>query len=121
MSEAPSEQLMLTASGRACSIESQKASTVCPERLRPLRRDLPGRCHGRLAVEAVEDGLDQEQVGATVAEAAGGLRVAGLQLVVRHRAVAGVVDAGRQRERDVRRTERAGHEAAGVAGGDTLC
>gem|GEM_PF-5672363 len=28
---------MLTASGEACSTEIQNASTVCPERLRPLR------------------------------------------------------------------------------------
>ena len=37
ISRAPTEQLTPTISGRACSIEIQKASTVCPERLRPLR------------------------------------------------------------------------------------
>ena len=36
ISAAPSEQLTPTISGRACSTESQNASTVCPERLRPL-------------------------------------------------------------------------------------
>jgi hypothetical protein len=34
---APSEQLTPTISGLACSTESQNASAVCPERLRPLR------------------------------------------------------------------------------------
>ena len=33
----PSEQLTPTISGSACSTEAQNASTVCPERLRPLR------------------------------------------------------------------------------------
>ena len=36
ISAAPSEQLTPTISGRACSTESQNASTVWPERLRPL-------------------------------------------------------------------------------------
>ena len=33
----PSEQLTPTISGSACSTEAQNASTVCPERFRPLR------------------------------------------------------------------------------------
>ena len=37
ISVAPSEQLTPTTSGSACSIEVQNASTVWPERLRPLR------------------------------------------------------------------------------------
>ena len=37
ISVAPSEQLMPAANGSACSIEVQKASTVWPDRLRPLR------------------------------------------------------------------------------------
>jgi hypothetical protein len=37
ISVAPSEQLTPTTSGAACSIEYQKASTVWPERFRPLR------------------------------------------------------------------------------------
>src|SRR3979490_2297302 len=36
ISAAPSEQLTPTISGFACWTESQNASTVCPERLRPL-------------------------------------------------------------------------------------
>ena len=36
ISVAPSEQFTPTTSGSACSTESQKASTVWPERLRPL-------------------------------------------------------------------------------------
>jgi len=37
MSAAPSEQLTPTTSGSACSTDVQNASTVWPERLRPLR------------------------------------------------------------------------------------
>ena len=37
ISVAPSEQLTPTINGSACSTESQNASTVCPERFRPLR------------------------------------------------------------------------------------
>ena len=37
MSVAPSEQFTPTMNGSACSTEIQKASEVCPERLRPLR------------------------------------------------------------------------------------
>src|SRR5918994_957973 len=37
ISVAPSEQFTPTISGFACSTEYQKASTVCPDRLRPLR------------------------------------------------------------------------------------
>ena len=37
ISVAPSEQLMPAAKGCACSTDVQNASTVCPERLRPLR------------------------------------------------------------------------------------
>ena len=33
---APSEQFTPTISGSACSIDAQNASTVCPDRLRPL-------------------------------------------------------------------------------------
>src|SRR2546421_484907 len=36
MSAAPSEQFTPTTSGCACSTETQNASAVCPERLRPL-------------------------------------------------------------------------------------
>ena len=36
ISVAPSEQLTPTMSGSACSTDVQKASLVCPERLRPL-------------------------------------------------------------------------------------
>ncbi len=37
MSRAPSAQLMPTLNGRACAIEVQNASIVCPESVRPLR------------------------------------------------------------------------------------
>ena len=37
MSFAPSAQLMPTLNGLACAIETQKASIVCPDNVRPLR------------------------------------------------------------------------------------
>ena len=37
MSSAPSAQLRPTLNGRTCAMEIQKASTVCPDSVRPLR------------------------------------------------------------------------------------
>jgi hypothetical protein len=37
MSRAPSAQLMPTLNGLACAIETQNASIVCPDSVRPLR------------------------------------------------------------------------------------
>ena len=54
-----------------------------------------------LAVERVEDGLDEEQVDAAVAQRADLLRVGLDDLVEGRRAVRRVVDARRKRERDV--------------------
>ena len=78
---APSEQLTPTMSGSACSTEAQNASTVWPERLRPLRsiavneiqsgtlgRDLVRGDDRRLRVQRVEDRLDQQQVDAALGE-----------------------------------------------------
>ena len=87
---APSAQLSPTASGRACAIEFQNASTVWPESVRPeasvivpgddQRDPVAGRVEGRLdaedrglGVERVEDRLDDEQVGAALDQALGGL------------------------------------------------
>ena len=82
ISVAPSEQLTPAANGSACSTEVQKASTVWPDRLRPLRSTMVtetksgssgatsfDRRDRGLAVERVEDGLDQQEVGAAVAAA----------------------------------------------------
>ena len=84
---APSAQLSPTLSGRACATECQNASVVCPESVRPLasvmvpeiitgsRTPEPlehvlDREDRGLGVQGVEDGLDQEQVGAAVDQAA---------------------------------------------------
>ena len=69
------------------------------------------REEGRLGVEGVEDGLDQEQVGPAVDQAPRGLRVGGDQLVERDVPEAGIVDVGRERRGPVGRAEHAGHEA----------
>ena len=66
----------------------------------------------RLGVERVENGLDQDEVGAAVDEAADLLAVGDAQLVEGDRAEAGIVDVGRQRSGAVRRPQRAGDEAA---------
>ncbi len=65
----------------------------------------------RLAVERVEDGLDQEQVDAAVAQRTHlpGVRLD--DLVEGRGAERGLVDARRERERDVERPDRAGDEA----------
>ncbi len=124
ISVAPSEQLTPTTSGSACSIESQNASTVCPERLRPLRSTAVNESQSghlrrllergddrRLRVERVEDGLDQEDVHPAVAQRTHLLRVRVAHLVERDRAERRVVDTRRERERDVERPDGAGDEA----------
>ena len=126
ISFAPSEQLTPTISGSACSIAVQNASIVWPESVRPERSTIvtliqSGSCGRRLArgddrrlrVQRVEDRLDQQQVDAAVGEAADLLGVRLDDLVERVRAVAGLVDARAQRERDVQRADRAGDEAVG--------
>ncbi len=45
ISAAPSEQFTPTTSGSACSIERQNASTVCPDRVRPLRSTMVTEIH----------------------------------------------------------------------------
>ena len=66
----------------------------------------------RLRVQRVEDGLDQEQVDAAVAQRADLLRVRLDDLVEGRGAVGGVVDLRRQRQRDVERPDGAGDEGA---------
>ena len=65
----------------------------------------------RLGVERVEDGLDQDEVGAAVDEAAHLLGVGFAQIVEGDGAEAGIVDVGRKRGGAVGRAERAGDEA----------
>ena len=83
MSRAPSAQLMPTLNGRACAIETQNASIVCPDSVRPLRsvivteiisgsrtpvllEHLFDRDDAGLRVQRVDDGLEQQQVAAAV-------------------------------------------------------
>ena len=112
ISSAPSAQLMPTASGRACATDVQKASTVWPERVRPLlsvmvteiisgsstsllREDLLRRDDGGLGVQRVEDGLDQQEVDAALDESAHLLRVGLAQRVEADRAERRVVHVRR--------------------------
>ncbi len=79
MSRAPSAQLMPTLNGRACAIETQNASIVWPDSVRPLLsvtvteiisgsrdalllEDLLDRDDAGLGVERVEDRLEEQQV-----------------------------------------------------------
>ena len=86
---APSEQLTPTMSGSACSTETQNASTVWPERLRPLRSMAVNESQSgssgatsarrddrRLRVQRVEDRLDEQEVDAALDERRDLLRVA---------------------------------------------
>jgi hypothetical protein len=94
-------------SGFAWATEYQNASTVCPERVRPLRstigagdphrnplaRGLEHFLDGeerRFRVQRVEDRLDEEQVGAAIDQAVRGLGVRRAQLIEGDIAVAGI-------------------------------
>ena len=77
-----------------------------------LGEDLLAGENGGLGVQRVEDGLDQDEVGAAVDQAADLLAVGDAQIVEGDGAVAGIVDVGRQGRRAVGRPERAGDEAA---------
>ncbi|MNY32985.1 hypothetical protein D3C86_1672350 [compost metagenome] len=67
-------------------------------------------------VEGVEDGFDQDQVGAALDQALGGFGVVFHQLIKGHVAVARVIDVRRQRASAAGRTEHAGDEARLVRG-----
>ncbi len=71
---------------------------------------------GRLGIEGVEDGLDQQQVGAALDQAASGLDVVFHQFVEGDVAVAGVVDVRGNRAGTAGRAEHAGDEAWLVGG-----
>ena len=115
-------------SGLACRTEFQNASGVWPDSVRPdwsvmvpeimTGTSMPRASaisamayERRLGVERVEDGLDQEQVGAAVDQAADLLAIGGAQIVEGDGAEAGIVDVGRDRGGAVGRADRAGDEA----------
>ncbi len=66
----------------------------------------------RLGVQRVEDGLDQDDVGAAVDQAAQLLAIGEPEIIEGCRAIAGIVDVGRDGRGPVGRPERAGDEAA---------
>ena len=66
----------------------------------------------RLGVQRVEDGLDQDNVGAAVDQAAQLFAIGEAQVVEGHGAIAGIVDVGRHRGGAVGRPERTGDKAA---------
>ena len=128
MRSGPSEQLRPTESGLTCWTAFQKASVVWAEiRVSPPRptaaeimtgswtlvlvEDFADGDEGGLGVERVEDGFDEEQVGAAGDEGADLLGVGGLDLVEGDDAEAGVVGVGRVRERDGERADGSGDEA----------
>jgi hypothetical protein len=85
---------------------------------RRVRDGLLRRDERRFRVQRVEDRLDQEDVDPALDQRPHLLRVGVPHLVEGDGAVAGVVDAGRERERDVERPDGAGDElAAGLVRG----
>ena len=126
---APSAQLRPMEKGRAWRTECQKAVGVWPDSVRPERSVMVPEIisgsrsaalgedarHGedrRLGVQRVEDGLDQDDVGAAVDQPVDLLGVGVAQLVEGDGAEAGIVDVRRERGGAVGRPERAGDEAA---------
>ena len=75
-----------------------------------MRSSLARGDQRRLRVQRVEDRLDQQQVDAAVGEPANLLGVGLDDLVEGVRPVAGIVDPRAQREGDVQRANRPGHE-----------
>ncbi|RMR97359.1 hypothetical protein ALP75_205063 [Pseudomonas syringae pv. actinidiae] len=80
-----------------------------------LEHTLHGK-DGCFGVEGVEDGFDQDQVGAALDQAFGGFGVVLHQFVERDVAIAGIVDVRRQRAGAAGRAEHAGNEARFVRG-----
>ena len=73
--------------------------------------DFGDRVERRLGVERVEDGLDQQQIGAAVEQAVDLLAIGLAQIVEGDGAVAGIGNVGRDRGGAVGRAERAGDKA----------
>jgi hypothetical protein len=88
------------------------------QRTGALLEHLLYREDGGLGVQRIEDGLDQDQVGAPVHQAARGFGVVRHQLVEADVACGRVVDVGRDGRRLVGRAEYAGDEARLVGGGE---
>ena len=72
---------------------------------------LPAGEYGGLGVQGVENGLDQQQIGAAFDQAACGLHVVVHQILKRDVAKAGIVDIGRDRAGTAGGAEHAGDEA----------
>ncbi len=81
-----------------------------------LRRSVLRGDDRGLRVQRVEDGLDQEQIGAAFPEGAHLLGVRLGHLVERRGAVGGVVHPRREGERHVERPDRAGHQPTELVG-----
>ena len=124
---APSAQLMPTLKGRACAdrdperldrLSRQRAAAVVGDRHRDHDRQsraaalehLLARDDGGFRVQRVEDGFDQQRVAPAVDQAAHLVLVGVAQLVEREGAVGRVVHVRRDRERPVRRADRARDE-----------
>ena len=83
---------------------------------RQLRRGVLRGDDRGLRVQRVEDGFDQEEVDAALAQRADLLGVRLRHLVEGRGAVGGIVHPRRERERHVERPDRAGHQPAELVG-----
>ena len=86
-----------------------------------LFADFGDGVEGGLGVQRVEDGFDQQQIGAAVQKAVDLFAIGFAQIVEGDGAVAGVGHVGRDRRRAVGRTERAGDEARPAVFGRDAC
>ena len=122
--ERPSEQLTPTTTGSAWATEVQNASIVWPDSVRPLlstivteiQRGSSGATSSAAAIAAFAFSVSKivsmsKRSAPAVAEAPDLLRVRLVHLVEGDLAERGVLDVGGERERDVQRPERSGHEA----------
>ena len=83
---------------------------------RKLRRLVEGGCDRSLRVERVEDRLDQQEIDRASRETADLFGIGVADLVEGVRTERRIVDARRERQSDVERTDRAGDEAADLVG-----
>ncbi len=128
ISLAPSAQLSPIENGAAWRTEFQNAAGVWPDSRRPERSvmvpeiitgtltprasvDVGDGRDRRLGVERVEDGLDQQEVGAALEQALDLLGIGDAQFVEGDGAEARIGHVGRDRGGAVGRPERAGDEA----------
>ena len=126
---APSAQLSPMVTGLACRTEFQNAAGVWPDSRRPERSvmvpeiitgtssaalvaDFGNGVDRRLGVERVEDGLDQQQVGAAIEQPADLFAIGRAQLIEGDGAEAGIGNVRGDRRGAVGRAERAGDKAA---------